>query len=84
MLTAAHFFLACYTYLTCTCAKYVLQTAQKHAYLTEAPSMLSITPVCGTRSERPSIGGVSSTSRTGAPSRTGCVFNGQMTQAIQK
>ena len=36
------------------------------------------------RNERPNVGGVSIRSRNGAPSRTGCVVNGQMTKAINK
>ena len=31
------------------------------------------------RNERPNVGGVSIRSRNGAPSRKGCVVNGQMT-----
>ena len=34
--------------------------------------------------ERPNVGGVSIRSRNGAPSRKGCVVNGQMTQASNK
>ena len=34
-----------------------------------------------TRNERPNDGGVSIRSRNGAPSRKGCVVNGQMTKA---
>ena len=33
------------------------------------------------RDERPKVGGVSSRSRNSAPSRKGCVVNGQMTKA---
>ena len=33
---------------------------------------------------RPKFGGVSIRSRNGAPSRTGCVVNGQMTKARNK
>ena len=36
------------------------------------------------RNERPSVGGVSIRSRNGAPSRKGCVVNGQMTKASNK
>ena len=36
------------------------------------------------RTERPNVGGVSVRSRNGAPSRRGCVVNGQMTQASIK
>ena len=34
--------------------------------------------------ERPNVGGVSMRSRNGAPSRKGCVVNGQMTKASNK
>ena len=34
--------------------------------------------------ERPNVGGVSTRSRNGAPSRKGCVVNGQMTKASNK
>ena len=33
------------------------------------------------RNERPNVGGVSIRSRNGAPSRKGCVLNGQITEA---
>ena len=33
------------------------------------------------RNERPSVGGVYTSSRNGAPSRKGCVVNGQMPKA---
>ena len=36
------------------------------------------------RNKRPSVGGVSIRSRNGAPSRKGCVVNGQMTKASNK
>ena len=36
------------------------------------------------RNERPSVGGVSIRSRNGAPSRKGCVVNGQMAKASNK
>ena len=36
------------------------------------------------RIERPNVGGVSIRSRNGAPSRKGCVVNGQMTKASSK
>ena len=36
------------------------------------------------RNERPNVGGVSIRSRNGAPSRKGCVGNGQMTKASNK
>ena len=36
------------------------------------------------RNERPYVGGVSIWSRHGAPSRKGCVVNGQMTKARNK
>ena len=36
------------------------------------------------RNERPNVGGVSIKSRNGAPSRKGCVVNGQMTKASKK
>ena len=36
------------------------------------------------RNERPNVGGVSIRSRNGAPSRKGCVVNGQMTKASKK
>ncbi|CAM9992457.1 unnamed protein product [Laminaria digitata] len=36
------------------------------------------------RNERASVGGVSIRSRNGAPSRKGCVVNGQMTKASNK
>ena len=36
------------------------------------------------RNERPNVGGVSSRSRNGAPSRKGCMGNGQMTKASNK
>ena len=36
------------------------------------------------RNERANVGGVSIRSRNGAPSRKGCVVNGQMTKAINK
>ena len=36
------------------------------------------------RNERPNVGGVSIMSRNGAPSRKGCVVNGQMTKASNK
>ena len=36
------------------------------------------------RIERPNAGGVSIRSRNGAPSRKGCVVNGQMTKASNK
>ena len=36
------------------------------------------------RNERPNVGGASIRSRTGAPSRKGCVVNGQMTKASNK
>ena len=36
------------------------------------------------RNERPIVGGVSIRSRNGAPSRKGCVVNGQMTEANNK
>ena len=36
------------------------------------------------RNERPTVGGVSIRSRNGAPSRKGCVVNGQMTKASNK
>ena len=36
------------------------------------------------RNERPNVGGVSVRSRNGAPSRKGCVVNGQMTKASNK
>ena len=36
------------------------------------------------RNERPTVGGVSTRSRDAAPSRKGCVFNGQMTKATNK
>ena len=34
--------------------------------------------------ERPNVGGVSIRSRNGAPSRKGCVVDGQMTKASNK
>ena len=34
--------------------------------------------------ERPNVGGVSNRNRNGAPSRKGCVVNGQMTKASNK
>ena len=34
--------------------------------------------------ERPNVGGVSIRSRNGAPSRKGCMVNGQMTKASNK
>ena len=37
-----------------------------------------------TRNERPDVGGVPIRSRNGAPSRQGCVVNGQMTKASNK
>ena len=36
------------------------------------------------RNERPNVGGVSIRSRNGAPSRKGCVVNGQMANASNK
>ena len=36
------------------------------------------------RNERPNVGGVSTRSRNGAPSRKGCVVNGQMAKASNK
>ena len=36
------------------------------------------------RNKRPNVGGVSIRSRNGAPSRKGCVVNGQMTKASNK
>ena len=36
------------------------------------------------RNDRPNVGGVCSRSRNGAPSRKGCVVNGQMTDASDK
>ena len=36
------------------------------------------------RDERPNVGGVSTRSINGAPSRKGCVVNGQMTKARNK
>ena len=36
------------------------------------------------RNERPNVGGVSIRSRNGAPSRKGCVVNGQMIKASNK
>ena len=36
------------------------------------------------QNERPNVGGVSIRSRNGAPSRKGCVVNGQMTEASNK
>ena len=36
------------------------------------------------RNERPNVGGVSIRSASGAPSRKGCVVNGQMTKASNK
>ena len=36
------------------------------------------------RNERPNVGGASIRSRNGAPSRKGCVVNGQMTKASNK
>ena len=36
------------------------------------------------RDERPNVGGVSIRSRNGAPSRKGCVVNGQMTYGKQQ
>ena len=36
------------------------------------------------RNERPAVGGVSSRSRNGAPSREGRVVNGKMTEANNK
>ena len=36
------------------------------------------------RKERPNVGGVSIRSRNGAPSRKGCVVNGQITKASNK
>ena len=36
------------------------------------------------RNERPNAGGVSISSRSGAPSRKRCVVNGQMTEASNK
>ena len=36
------------------------------------------------RIERPNVGGVSIRSRNGAPSRKGCVVNGQMTKVSNK
>ena len=36
------------------------------------------------RNERPNVGGVSIRSGNGAPSRKGCLFNGQMTKASNK
>ena len=36
------------------------------------------------RNERPNVGGVSTRSRNGAPSRKGCVVNGQITQGNQQ
>ena len=36
------------------------------------------------RNERPNVGGVSIRSRNGAPSRKGCVVNGQITKASNK
>ena len=36
------------------------------------------------RNERPNVGGVPIRSRNGAPSRKGCVVNGQMSKASNK
>ena len=36
------------------------------------------------RNERPNVGGISIRSKNGAPSRKGCVVNGQMAKAINK
>ena len=36
------------------------------------------------RTERPNIGGVSTRSRNGAPSRKGCVVSGQTTKATNE
>ena len=36
------------------------------------------------RNERPDVGGVSTRSRNGAPSRKGCLVHGQMTKASNK
>ena len=36
------------------------------------------------RNKRPNVGGVSARSRNGAPSRKGCMVNGQMTKASNK
>ena len=36
------------------------------------------------RNEHPNVGGVSTRSRNGAPSRKGCVVNAQMTKASSK
>ena len=36
------------------------------------------------RNKRPNVGGVSVTSRNGAPSRKGCLVNGQMSKASNK
>ena len=40
--------------------------------------------ICKNRNEHPNVGGVSVRSRNGAPSRKGCVVNGQMTRASNK
>ena len=39
---------------------------------------------CKKHNERRNVGGVSIWSRNGAPSRKGCVVNGQMTEASHK
>ena len=52
------------------------QTAQQNGGSTSKQFVCSMWKK---RNERPNVGGVSTRSRNGAPSRKGCVVNGQMT-----
>ena len=58
-----------------------LQMAKQEGDKISKPFLCNI---WGKRHERPNVGGISIRSRNGAPSRKGCVVNGQMTKASNK
>ena len=57
------------------------QTAKQDGDRISKPFLCSIWEK---RNERSNVGGVSITSRNGAPSRKGCLVNGQMTKVSNK
>ena len=66
----------------------LIRTLVGSGFLSSPPSLrISKQFLCHTwkkHYERPNVGGVSIRSRNGAPSRKGCVVNGQMTKAGNK
>ena len=58
-----------------------LQTAKQEGDRISKPFLCKIWKK---RKERPNVGGVSIKSRNGAPSRKGCVVNGEMTKKSTK